>query len=121
MIVNLTGDKTMLDKVLPTVNDFVNKLPSPTGKVDIQRETNIQMTEISDTLVHATYLIHRTQNVVNIHTCISGIGDATKGKGKLLSQWAEQSAQKLLPVRNEAFAMTSQVNYVVMGGKGKVH
>ena len=55
MIVNLTGDKTMLDKVLPTVNDFVNKLPSPTGKVDIQRETNIQMTEISDTLVHATF------------------------------------------------------------------
>lgn len=117
MIVNLTGDKTMLDKVLPTVNDFVNKLPSPTGKV----ETNIQMTEISDTLVHATFLIHWTQNVVSIHTCISGIGDATKGKGKLLSQWAEQSAQKLLPVRNEAFAMTSQVNYVVMGGKGKVH
>ena len=64
MIVNLTGDKTMLDKVLPTVNDFVNKLPSPTGKV----ETNIQMTEISDTLVHATFLIHRTQNVVSIHT-----------------------------------------------------
>lgn len=37
-------------------------------------------------------------------------------KSELLAQWETQRVQKLLPLRDEAFTMPSQVNYVVMGG-----
>eukprot|EP00600_Ochromonadales_sp_CCMP1393_P015327 CAMPEP_0175034098 /NCGR_PEP_ID=MMETSP0005-20121125/22411_1 /TAXON_ID=420556 /ORGANISM="Ochromonas sp., Strain CCMP1393" /LENGTH=1034 /DNA_ID=CAMNT_0016294879 /DNA_START=271 /DNA_END=3375 /DNA_ORIENTATION=+ len=72
MIVNLTGNKQLLDTSMPTVKSFLATLPATPS--------------------------------------------SSSAGGSLVDRWSKGREQKLLPLRNEAFVMPSQVNYVVMGG-----